>query len=113
MKPRWRSTGAKLPRSSKATCRMASAVAVLISAFLAKAPPPEKPGRSEHAQHLAYQGMADDVALAEADHRHVRQRLQPARDVRQAREPLQQVGLVGIAGHDHGGMPAEPRQHHL
>jgi hypothetical protein len=57
--------------------------------------------------------VADDVAVGQADHGDVLDRLEARRDVGQAGDAGQQVGLVGVAGHHHGRVPAQPGQQHL
>ena len=57
--------------------------------------------------------MADDVGIAEPYHRDISDRLKAARDLGETGQPIEQVALVGIAGHHHRRVPAQPGQQHL
>src|SRR5437660_1611437 len=68
---------------------------------------------SRHGQHLGDEGMADDIAVAEPDHSDLGDRVEAAGDLREPRQAFEKVALVGVSGHDHCRVPAQPRQHHL
>src|SRR5271166_153074 len=57
--------------------------------------------------------MADDVAVAEPDHRDLGYRIEPPGNFRQTREAVEEVALIGVAGHHHRRMPTQPCQQHL
>jgi N-acetylmuramoyl-L-alanine amidase len=64
----------------------------------------------EDREHAGNQRVADNIAVAQSDHRDVVKPIEARRDVAQAGKSGEEVALIGITGEDHGGIPAEARE---